>query len=273
MDFRPLVHSPLQNAAVWLAGWLHGRVSYDDLLDAFGEYGTRHTLIIGDPPADGHHPRAHGLTGILRHLRETTAPLLPRLIPGEPVLRLVFGGPGQVPGLIAGSPAAEAARDMNFSALVILDADPEVHHVLLPDTDLGSRSRPVTWRWYTERGRVPEPEHLGPGEADRLLADATRCAAELIEARGFRPNPLPSPRLTVGRLDDLYAGPGLPDSVSPRAAKLFARADRVAAIIESVVGEAGDHSLDAELTRLLTHLRTARMAGVAYAVGEYGRGA
>ncbi|MCK7641431.1 hypothetical protein JIM95_000635 [Corynebacterium sp. CCM 8835] len=271
MDFRPLVYSPLQNAAVWLAGWLYGRVSYDNLLDAFGDYGARHTLVVRGPDGAGS-AVGDGLIGLLRHFRETAAPVLPLLDPGEPVLRLVFGGPGQVPGLIAGSPAAEAARDLNFSALVIRDPDPEINHVLLPGPGLGDPGGVIQWRWYTEPGRVPEPDHLGPGDADRMLAEATSRAADLIEARGFRRSPLPDPRLTVGRLDDFYSGPGLPDSAAPRAVRVFARADRVAAIIESVVTEAGDHSHDAELTQLLTHLRTARMAGVAYAVGEYGRG-
>ncbi|MBI8988914.1 hypothetical protein [Corynebacterium meridianum] len=270
MDFRPLVYSPLQNAAVWLAGWLYGRVSYDDLLDAFGDYGTHHSLIVSGPDGD-ESPVGGGLIGLLRHFRETAAPVLPLLAPGEPVLRLVFGGPGQVPGLIAGSPAAEAARALDFSALVIRDPDPEINHVLLPGPGLGDPGGVVRWRWYTARGPVPEPDHLGPGDADRMLAGATSRAADLIESRGFTRSPLPSPRLTVGRLDDFYSGPGLPDSVTPRAVRVFARADRVAAIIETVVSEAGDHSHDAELTQLLTHLRTARMAGVAYAVGEYGR--
>ncbi|MBI9000480.1 hypothetical protein M0E87_11295 [Corynebacterium sp. CCM 9185] len=270
MDFRALVYSPLQNTAVWLAGWLYGRVSYDDLLDAFCEYGARHALVSIAQDGSGA-TRVGELIELLRRLRETTAPVLPCLAPGEPVLRLVFGGPGQVPGLSAGSPAAEAARALGLSALVVRDPDPEINHVLLPDSGLGDPARAVEWRWYTERGRVPASDHLGPGDADRMLAGATARAAELIEARGFRRSPLPAPRLTVGRLDDFYSGPGLPDSVAPRAARLFARADRVAAIIESVVTEAGDHSHDAELTQLLSHLRTARMAGVAYAVGEYGR--
>ena len=57
----------------------------------------------------------------------------------------------------------------------------------------------------------------------------------------------------------------------PRAAKLFARADAVAAVIETVVDRLNDHSFDPQLFGLWRHIRTARMAGVADAVLEYQR--
>ncbi|MEZ2189144.1 hypothetical protein [Corynebacterium sp. CCM 9204] len=271
MDFRPLVYSPLQNAAIWLAGWIYGKVSYDELTETFTSYGLRHVLCTSD--TRGTPQTSEGdFIDILRRLRRISTPLVAHLQPGEPVLRLVFGGPGQVPGLIAGSPSAETARRTGSSALIIRDVDPDTSHILVPDEGFGDPHQVVSWRWFTEHGRVPEPDHLGPGDADRLLANATERVADRITARGFTRSSLIDPRLTVGRLSDFYAGPGLPDSVTPRAGKLLARADRVAAIIESVVTEAGDHSHDAELTELLGHLRRARMAGVAYAVGEYGRG-
>jgi hypothetical protein len=72
-------------------------------------------------------------------------------------------------------------------------------------------------------------------------------------------------------LSDFYDTPGLPPDVPPRAAKLFARADRVAAIVETVQQTMGDHSLDPQLIRLWRHIRTARMAGVAYTLAEFAR--
>lgn len=56
-----------------------------------------------------------------------------------------------------------------------------------------------------------------------------------------------------------------------RTAKLFARADRVAAIIETVTDRLGDHSLDPQLLRLWRHIRQSRMAGVAYALSDFAR--
>ena len=116
---------------------------------------------------------------------------------------------------------------------------------------------------------LPAPAWLSPGEADALLARATEEAATLIEATGYRSDALPDPRLTVGTLSDFYDTPGLPASVPGRAAKLFARADRVAAIIETVTDRIGDHSLDPQLLRLWHYIRQARMAGVSYALSEF----
>ena len=111
----------------------------------------------------------------------------------------------------------------------------------------------------------------GPGEADALLSAATNESAALIEGMGYRSDALPNPRLTVGTLSDFYDTPGLPTAVPGRAAKLFARADRVAAIIETVTDRIHNHSLDPQLLRLWRHIRQARMAGVAYALTDFAR--
>ena len=100
-----------------------------------------------------------------------------------------------------------------------------------------------------------------------MLIDATRSASPANQAL----RELPNPRLTVGTLADFYDTPGLPAGVTPRAAKLFARADRVAAIIETVTDRLDDHSFDPQLFALWSHIRTARMAGVADAVVDYQR--
>ena len=115
------------------------------------------------------------------------------------------------------------------------------------------------------------PAWLSPGEADALLSQATNESAELIAATGYSTETLPNPRLTVGTLSDFYDTPGLPRSTPARSAKLFARADRVAAIIETVTDRINDHSLDPQLLRLWRHIRQARMTGVSYALGEFAR--
>ena len=127
------------------------------------------------------------------------------------------------------------------------------------------------WTVIEETDPLPSPAWLSPGEADALLSTATNESASLIEATGYRSDALPNPRLTVGTLSDFYDTPGLPSAVPGRAAKLFARADRVAAIIETVTDRVQDHSLDPQLLRLWRHIRQARMAGVAYALSEFAR--
>ncbi len=236
MDIRAEVWSPLQNTAVWLGAWLHGLEATDNVIDALGDLG------------------ADALTDVLGDIRRSV-----RLDSGEPALRLVLSGPGEAPALPAGSAAASAA-----GALVLADPDPLTHHILVPD-EAGN------WEWFVEEGPLPAPAWLSPGEADQLLTEATNEAARLVLASGYTTDALVSPRLTVGTLADFYDTPGLPAAVPGRAAKLFARADRVAAIIETVTRRMDDHRIDPQLLGLWRHIRTARMAGVAYAVREFGR--
>ena len=131
------------------------------------------------------------------------------------------------------------------------------------------------WEVIEETAPLPAPAWLSPGEADALLTEATNESADMIEVApaqaGFDVPDLPRPRLTVGTLSDFYDTPGLPAAVPPRAAKLFARADNVAAIIEAVAERARDHSFDPQLLRLWRHIRAARMTGVAYSVREFSR--
>lgn len=244
---RAEVYSPLQNTAVWLAAWLYGHEPTDELLDALRDLGGTHTY--------GGRPIA-ALLADARAATDLTSP--------DPAVRLLLWGPGQAAAIPVGSPALSALTPAGAVALRETD---ELTHILVPRYTEGS----VQWRWFEECERLPEPAWLTPGEADALLARATGQAADLIEALGGSAADLPNPRLTVGALSDFYDTPGLPGCVSPRAAKLFARADRVSAIIETVTDTVGDHSLDPQLFALWRHIRTARMAGVADAVHDLWR--
>lgn len=217
MDMRAEVWSPLQNASVWLAAWMHGLEATDHLIDAWRDLGF-------SAPVD-----------LLADLRQVPV--------DEPVVRLVLSGPGEASGLPGG----------HREGIVIQDS-----HVLVPD-----------WEWLELTGPLPAPMVHSPGEADELLTLATNEAARLIEAEGYQTDALNNPRLTVGTLADFYDMPGLPRVTPPRAAKLFARADRVAAILETVTDRVGDHSLDPHLLKLWRHIRAARMAGVAYTAQEF----
>lgn len=249
---RPQVWSPLQNTAVWLGAWLHGHTSTDDFLDAMNELSGPSFLIDGRP-----------LTALLADLRRVAAVEL-----DEPVVRLVLGGPGEPPALPAGSDAAKLAASNGMGAIVVKNKDQRTHHLLIPQ----HADRQTMWHWLAHDGALPQPAWLTPGEADQLLTQATDEAARMIEAQGYQTDALNNPRLTVGALSDFYDTPGLPDAVPARAAQLFARADRVAAIVETVTARMGDHSLDPQLLGLWRHIRAARMAGVSYAVMDFYRG-
>lgn len=243
MNIRAEVWSPLQNTAVWLGAWLHGLEATDNLVDALTDLGSE------------------GLVEVLGDIRRVVAEGLPG---EEPVLRLVLSGAGEAPALRAGGEAAVAASESGAGALVLRDSAPLTSHILVPDAA-------GNWRWFVEDQPLPAPAWLSPGEADQLLTQATNEAARLVQASGYRTEALSSPRLTVGTLADFYDTPGLPAAVPVRAAKLFARADRVAAIVETVTERMGDHRIDPQLLALWRHIRAARMAGVAYAVREFGR--
>ena len=251
MDMRAEVWSPLQNTAVWLGAWLHGHESTDSLLDALRDLGGIQALADARP-----------VTDMLAGLRATAD-----LEGEEPVLRLVLSGPGEAIALPAGSEAADMASTNGAGAIIVRDADREHVHVLVPEID----ETTTRWHWFIHSNPLPAAAWVSPGEADALLTQATERAARMIETLGYRTDALANPRLTVGALSDFYDTPGLPSAVPARAAKLFARADRVAAIVETVTARMGDHSLDPQLLGLWRHIRAARMAGVTYCVADFSR--
>lgn len=251
MHSRAQVYSPLQNTAVWLAAWLYGVESTDDTIDALTDLGGSHSY------------GGQGLSQLLADVRAEAALESP-----EPVIRLVLWGPGQAPGLRAGTPVMQA---LTPAGAIVVRGQGLRSHILVPSYGPDTGESGVAWRWFEDDERLPEPEWLSPGEADALLSKATNDAATLIEATGGTRAGLANPRLTVGSLADFYDTPGLPAGVTPRAAKLFARADRVAATIETVTDRLNDHMFDPQLFALWRHIRSARMAGVADAVMDYRR--
>lgn len=255
MDMRAEVWSPVQNCAVWLGAWLYGHESTDDLLQALTELGGRPETHDEAPFID-----------LLSELRANTAELIDAPFT-QPLLRLVLAGPGDPPALPAGSRAAAAAADNNAGAIIARTNDPDSHFILIPHL----RPNSTVWEAIYQEGPLPAPAWLSPGDADRLLAQATEQSALLIEATGMKSEKLPDPRLTVGTLSDFYDTPGLPSSIPGRAAKIFARADRVAAIIETVKERAADHRFDPQLLMLGRHIRAARVAGVSYALADFAR--
>ncbi|OFR68377.1 hypothetical protein [Corynebacterium sp. HMSC078H07] len=255
MDMRAEVWSPVQNVSVWLGAWLWGHESTDDFLDALTELGGEQLGPDGSP-----------FVSLLAHLRRETAGIIARG-EREPLVRLILSGPGEAPALPAGTESARATSENSAGAIVVRTNDRDSHLVLIPSYADGA----TIWALIEETDPLPAPAWLSPGDADALLSQATNESAALIEATGYTSDVLPNPRLTVGTLSDFYDTPGLPSAVPARAAKLFARADRVAAIIETVTDRIQDHSLDPQLLRLWRHIRQARMAGVAYALTDFAR--
>lgn len=267
-SLREQLWSPVQNSTLWLGWWLHGLLSADDVIDAFTEVqGPAHTLLVdatsGDPFDGEFGGRPTSLVDMMRAVRSVTVDA-PVSVSDRPLVGLVLSGPGDVPALPAGTRGAEAVATAG-AGITVADADPEVLHVLVPQ--LLDRSL-VQWTWYRTEGRVPALAVYSPGDADRLLTEATEQAAGLIESDGLLPARHRAPRMAVGALSDYFGLPGLPAGVSPRAAKLMARADVVASIIEVTRTSAAGASLDPRILPLSRAVRTARTTAVDHAMRE-----
>lgn len=276
-SLREQLWSPVQNSTLWLGWWLHGLLSTDDLIDAFQDVqGPAHVLRTdpdGSDPFDGRlgtlgqpaqfGDRPTGLIDLFHAVREVTRDA-PVGLTERPLVGLALAGAGDPPPLPAGSTGAVAVTTTG-AGITVADADPDVTHVAVPrvlDRSL------VEWTWYRCEGRgVPAPV-LGPGDADRLLREATDRAAQLVAASGTPAVRHTAPRLAVGALSDAFGLPGLPPGVSPRAAKLMARADVVASIIEVTRSSEAGPGLDPLLLPLSRAVRTARTTAVDHAMRE-----
>lgn len=241
--------SPVQNTSLWLAWWLHGIISADEVIDAFhATQGKHHRL----------EPDGGGLVELLAQVRAVTNDA-PIGLDERPLIQLMLSGPGDAALLPVGVEGA---------SLIVADRDPLVSHVLSPEViDVHL----VSWSWHQVEGATPPLPVYSPGEADQLLREAANKATALVRATGHVPMGAAAfqrAELAVGALDDAFGLPGMPPGVPNRAAKLMARADHVAAIVEVTKRSAVGASLDPHIMPMLRAVRTARMVAVDYAQRE-----
>lgn len=252
---RPQLWSPVQNTALWIAWWLHAKISTDELIDAFLEIqGSEHALYV--PDTDFY---AEGIAEVLRAMRGS--------ISDTPILFLILAGPGDVPPLPANSAAAHKTMESG-SGILIADATASSASLFIP---IQSSSSIMEW-WQYEVDFLScrmllESRIMGIGEADTFLRESMHSASASIE-QAYRSQgvSLDIARLKVGSLTDAFALPGLPPHVTPRAVGLMARADTVSAIID-VARQMGKEN-DPYLLPLLKALRIARVSAVDYAQRE-----
>ncbi|WP_296214599.1 hypothetical protein [uncultured Corynebacterium sp.] len=241
--------SPVQNTSLWLAWWLHGIIGADEVIDAFhATQGKHHRL----------EPHGGGLVELLGQIRGVTDEA-PVGLDERPLIQLMLSGPGDAALLPTGAEGA---------SLIIADADALVSHVLSPrliDAHL------VSWSWDSVEGPVPPLPVYSPGEADQLLREAADEATAMVQNTGHVPKggaAFQRAELAVGALNDAFGLPGMPPGVPSRAAKLMARADQVAAIVEVTKRSEVGASLDPYLMPMLRAVRNARMVAVDYAQRE-----
>lgn len=267
---RSQLWSPVQNTSLWLAWWLHGVISTDEVIDSFHAVQGRHHRLLAS--VGGGHPatapmddEATGLIDLLKAARRVTDDA-PVGLEYRPLVNLVLAGMGDPPPLPAGQAASAVAAA--GAGIAFSDADPLVHHVAVPeivDTSV------VYWHWHVAEGAAPQLATNGPGDAEAMLREATDRAVMGIESSGVDvrwPRGTVGPRMLVGALSDAFGVPGLPVNVPARAEKLMARADYVAAIIDVARDSAPQSSLDPFLLSLGRAVRMARMTAVDYAQRE-----
>lgn len=270
------VWTPTQHVALWLGAWVTGQVGYDHLLDGLGTVGGPHRAELVDAvvPDVIDFDAPVGQPELLRLVRAVTEGG-EWARDAEPPVRLVLAGPGEAPVLPAGTDVAAAAMRAG-AAIVLADATPGWHHVLVARSTHPEGG--VTWGWWSLEGPLPEPAHLSPGEADLLLADATRSAASAIRHSGAAAARIggpaagaPDPRLLVGMLSDHFDLADVPGPLPRRAGGLLARSDRLAAILTVARdGDAGAGAAhDPHLIPLWRDIRRARVAAVDYAIREW----
>ncbi|RAV33778.1 hypothetical protein [Corynebacterium heidelbergense] len=263
--------SPVQNSALWLAWWLHGLVATDAVIDAVNatqSSGAEHQIVFPDAREDLARARSlhTGVTEVLRAARAATAQA-PTGVAEQPLVSLVLAGPGQVPPLPANTPASRAVSRRG-AGLLLAGGDSQRHHVVVPSASEGL----VTWEWFQVEGPLPAVVAHSPGEAEELLRQAVEQAASQVSAAGVgRVGGMGGggdTRLAVGTLADAFGLPGLPPGVPPRAERLMARADMVAAIVAVARRSEVGAGADPYVLPLLRAVRTARMVAVDYAQRE-----
>ncbi len=267
---RSQLWSPVQNTSLWLAWWLHGVISTDEVIDSFHAVQGRHHRVLARAggAVSGTAAEADEATGLIDLLKIVRAVTdgAPVGLEHRPLVNLALAGMGDPPPLPAGEAASAVAAA--GAGISFADADPHVHHVAVPEI---VDSSVIYWHWYTAEGRAPQLPTNGPGDADAMLRQATDRAVAGIESSGVIvrwPSGSVGPRMLVGALSDAFGVPGLPVNVPSRAEKLMARADYVAAIIDIARDSAPQSSLDPFLLPLGRAVRVARMTAVDYAQRE-----
>jgi hypothetical protein len=238
--------------AAWGSAFLGGRIGYDQALATVVGADLPHQ-VTGLPGADGGVPLGWALTA-WRDL-------------GVAALRLVLPVPGDprgLPGPGGFSVAAMAAGEgVHGGGLALVPA------VTRHGSDLGSAAFGVCWQAFADISPEVSAQAADPlavSEAEHDLSGALREAASTlaaVDAPSWRPE-LAGDIARVRRV----SAPALPPGCPPRAVRLLAHADRLAAVLELADADAPGGALTAAaataraeaLRPLWTAVRRARLA-------------
>lgn len=268
---------PSVSLSVWANAWLAGSAAPDDVLDALSLWAPQHFVTAYDSVTAG----STGLpwpdldeasvVTLLQTLRTTAA----RARVAEPAISIVLPVPGDVRGLVAGTPFEGDALAAGEAVVVAAEAGSAIG--LVPEFDFGDGESDIdepgisphalVWTVYSLPG-APPPDPLDLGEAEYSLRSAVRSAADALGA--IRPGfDVTDPRGMVEQLLESARAHRAPDRSPPRALRVLENAAHVDAILRVSSGlmPIGTQMSEAQIASdalkpLSAVVRSARMAAV-----------
>jgi hypothetical protein len=268
---------PSASLSVWANAWLAGSAAPDDVLDALSLWAPKHFVAAYDSVTAGHTglpwPELDeaSVVTLLQMLRTTAA----RTGLAEPAIGIVLPVPGDVRGLVAGTPFEGDALAAGEAVVVAGEAGSAIG--LVPefndgdgasDTDEHEISpQALVWTVYSLPG-APPPDQPGLGEAEYALRSAVRSAADALGA--IRPGfDVTDPRGMVDQLLECARAHRAPDGAPPRALRVLENAAHVDAILRVSTGlmPIGTQTSEAQIASdalkpLSAVVRSARIAAV-----------
>lgn len=261
--------TPSATLTVWASSWLAGHAAPDDVIDALRQWAPLHVVVAGDRVGTGGidphwFAESDGTAAhLLRVVRSSTA--------GPSSFRLVLPVPGDVRGVPPGTPFAAAAAAAG-QGVILTGISDAIGLVPSPEGD-----EALLWSVYGLDNPGVEPVHPPLGEAELMLRQATREAAsalaqlefvDLSRSADVRP-------MIVEKLADL-AAIRYPDTIPPRAARVFDAANEIDAILAvadrhgtlGAISATQTENREALLRPLRTAVREARLAAVHACVAE-----
>lgn len=268
---------PSVSLSVWANAWLAGSAAPDDVLDALSLWAPKHFVTAYDSVTAGHTGLPWpdlddaSVVTLLQTLRTTAA----RAGVAEPAIGVVLPVPGDVRGLVAGTPFEGDALAAGEAVVVAGEVGSAIG--LVPEFDYGdgesgtdeppTSPRALVWTVYSLPS-APPPDHPDLGEAEYALRSAVRSAADTLG--GIRPgSDVTDPRGMVEQLLECARAHRAPGGAPSRALRVLENAAHVDAILRVSSGlmPIGTQMSEAQLASdalkpLSAVVRSARMAAV-----------
>ncbi|WP_020659415.1 hypothetical protein [Amycolatopsis benzoatilytica] len=251
---------PSATLAVWSSAWLNGAAASDDVLDALQAWAEAHDVVAADPGAAD----AFDLPLAFHRAATPVQLLLALRTQGATSVQLVLPVPGDVRGLGAGGPFAEAA--LRCGEAVVLTG---LGFGLVPEPIAEGLMR---WTVYS----LPAPvvlEYQALPDAEHGLTDAIRASAGALQSLDVASD---RPGVRAELSAHLRSRPQVdwPAGSPPRALRVLQRAEEISAILAiaqtdepggALSASAASRRADA-LRPLADAVRVARTASVNEAV-------